>query len=122
MLLHRHGIRISEGELAQLANTTPLQGTPPYALARAVGRVASLHGLRSQIRRIDYASAVRLEQPFVAFVRRPGVGGHAVCVLKAESAKVWVIDPLSGTEETIAREVFAAEWDPTVIWVGMEGK
>jgi hypothetical protein len=117
ILLHRAGIRVSEGELAELANTTPLQGTAPHALARAVDRVARCRGLRGRIRRVDYSSAVRLGRPFVAFVRRPGVGGHAVCVLSANPNRVATIDPLSGTQETISREQFAAEWDPVIVWV-----
>jgi ABC-type bacteriocin/lantibiotic exporter with double-glycine peptidase domain len=117
MLLYRSGIRISEGELAERANTTPIQGTGPYALARAVEHVAKRRGLHARIQRVDYAQAVRLRHPFVAFVNRPGVGGHALCVLKAEPARLWVIDPLSGAPDTIEREEFVAEWDPTIIWI-----
>jgi hypothetical protein len=37
-----------------------------------------------------------------------------------EATRVWTIDPLSGTEETVARESFVAEWDPTIIWVATD--
>jgi peptidase C39-like protein len=117
MLLHRFGIRISEGELAELAGTNPLQGTAPYALARAVDRAARRHGMRGRIQRMDDARARRLARPFVAFVNEPGIGGHALCVLKFDPARVWVIDPLAGAQETILREEFVAEWDPVIIWV-----
>ena len=117
MLLYRSGIRISEGELAELANTTPLQGTAPYALARAVDGVAQRFGMRVRIQRVDYARAVQLGHPFVAFMHRPGVGGHALCVLKAEATQVRVIDPLSGSPDAIPRAEFIAEWDPVIIWV-----
>jgi hypothetical protein len=118
MLLYRAGVRISEGELAELANTTLLQGTAPYALARAVDRVARVHGMRGSIQRIDYARAMRLARPFVAFVNEPGIGGHTLCVLRADPRQVRTIDPLSGSPETIPRKEFVAEWDPVIIWIG----
>jgi hypothetical protein len=117
MLLYRSGIRISEGELAELAHTSPIQGTAPYALARAVDIAARRHGLRGRIQRVDYARAWRLGHPFLAFVNRPGEGGHALCVLKADSIRVWTIDPLSGTPETVPRAQFIAAWDPIIVWV-----
>lgn len=117
MLLHRAGIRVSEGELAERANTTPLQGTLPHALARAVDRVARRHSLRAHIQRVDYGEAVHLRKPFVALVSRPGMGRHAICVLKVMPEEVVSLDPLSGTRETLSREAFVAEWDPTVIWI-----
>jgi hypothetical protein len=117
MLLHHAGIRISEGELAELANTTPLQGTAPHALARAVDHAARRHTMRGHIQRVDYEEAVRLGRPFVAFVTRPGVGRHSICVVKATSAGVLTLDPLSGTGETLPREEFTGEWDPVVVWV-----
>jgi ABC-type bacteriocin/lantibiotic exporter with double-glycine peptidase domain len=121
MLLFRSGLRVSEGELAERANTTPPQGTAPYALARAVNGIARRHRLRGCIRRVDYAHAVRLGRPFVAFMNRPGVGGHALCVLKAGTAQVRVIDPLSGSPETMTREEFVSEWDPVIVWVERTG-
>jgi hypothetical protein len=117
MLLYRAGIRISEGELAELAGTTILQGTAPYALARAVDQVARVHGMRGSIQRVDYARAVRLARPFIAFVDEPGIGGHAFCVLKADPQQVQTIDPLSGSPETISREEFVTEWDPVIVWI-----
>jgi hypothetical protein len=121
MLLYRAGVRISEGELAELANTTPLQGTAPHALARAVDRVARAHRRRGRIQRVDYARAMRLGHAFVALMHRPGVGGHALCVLKADATRVRVIDPLSGSPDTIPRAEFIAEWDPVIVWIEKPG-
>ena len=122
MLLYQSGLHVSEGELAELANTTPLRGTAPYALARAVDLVARRRQMRGCIRRVDYAKAVQLGQPFVAFMNRPSVGGHALCVLKLEEARVRVIDPLSGTREMMTRREFVAEWDPVIVWVERAGR
>ena len=63
----------------------------------------------------------RLGCPFVAFVNRPGLGGHALLVLKAKAAQVWVVDPLSGAPDTLPRGEFVAEWDPVVVWVEPPG-
>jgi hypothetical protein len=117
MLLHHAGIRISEGELAELANTTPLQGTAPQALARAVDRVARRHGRRGHIQRVDYEGAVRMGRPFVAFVTRPAVGRHTICVVEAKSGEVSTLDPLSGTKERLPRQTFITGWDPIIVWV-----
>jgi Peptidase C39 family len=117
MLLYRYGIRISEGELAELANTNLLQGTSPYALGRAVDRVARRHRMRGRVRRVDYARAMRLRRSFVAFVKEPGLGGHALCVLAVEGARVLALDPLSGAPETLSRAEFAAGWDRVIVWV-----
>lgn len=117
MLLYHSGLRISEGAMAELAHTSFIQGTAPYALARAVDRVARRQGLRGCIQRVDYARAVCLRHPFVAFINRPGIGGHALCVLKAAPEKLLVIDPLSGMQETVQRDQFVAGWDPVIIWI-----
>jgi hypothetical protein len=37
--------------------------------------------------------------------------------LRVEPARLWVIDPLSGTRDTIERDEFVAEWDPTILWI-----
>jgi hypothetical protein len=120
MLLHHHGIRISEGELAEQANTSPITGTDPYALARAIDRVGSRHGVRGRVRRVDYPQAMELGAPFVALVRRPGVGGHAVYVERVSRAEVAVIDPLSGMPERESRQQFLEEWDPVIVWAVRE--
>jgi ABC-type bacteriocin/lantibiotic exporter with double-glycine peptidase domain len=117
MMLYQSGIRVSEGELAELAGTNPLQGTAPYALARAVDCVARRSGKRGCVRRVDYAQVSLLGRPFVAFMNRPGVGGHALCVARADATAVEVIDPLSGSEDRMTREEFTAEWDPVIVWV-----
>jgi hypothetical protein len=121
MMLYQSGIRVSEGELAERAGTNPLQGTAPYALARAVDCVARRNGKRGCVRRVDYAQVSLLGRPFVAFMNRPGVGGHALCVLKVDEEQVRVIDPLSGSPDTITREEFVAEWDPVIVWVDGNG-
>src|SRR5436309_3280997 len=82
MLLQRWGIRISEGEMAELANTTPVLGSDPYSLGRAVDRVVRTRRLRGHAGRFEYSRAVRLACPFVALVNRPGIGGHAVLVVR----------------------------------------
>ena len=106
-----------------------LDGTESvYALAQAALRefrplaqtIAAQ--MRGCVRRVGYSQAVRLRRSFVAFMNRPGVGGHALCVLEVDETKVQVIDPLSGTRETMARQEFEAEWDPVIVWVEKPGR
>jgi ABC-type bacteriocin/lantibiotic exporter with double-glycine peptidase domain len=117
MLLHRYGLRVSEGTLAELAGTNPLIGTDEYALARAVERAAQNKGLRGSAARLDYEAARRLNAPFVAYVRRPGVGGHAIFIEMVEPAAVQTADPLSGTAEKMNRAAFAEEWSGVAVWL-----
>jgi hypothetical protein len=117
MLLHYQGIRCSEGTLAELAGTNPLIGTDEFLLARALGGVAVERGIRAMARRIDYAQAVKLARPFVAYIRRPGVGGHAILVLTVGPVGVEAIDPLTGSPESSDRTTFEAEWGGVAVWI-----
>ena len=109
MLLHRYGIRASEGEMAELA-CTGILGTDDFFLARAVDRVAAGRGMHSRLRWLDYQAAMRLRRPFVAGMDDPAVGGHALLVTRLEPKKAGVVDPLVGQETPTRRQDFEAMW------------
>jgi hypothetical protein len=116
MLLHRYEVRVSEGHLAEGAGTNPLSGTDEFALARAMERIAT-RNLHATAGRLNYETARRLARPFVAYVRRPGIGGHAILVIETNQTGVITADPLFGTTEQIARTVFEEEWSGVAIWL-----
>jgi hypothetical protein len=117
MLLHRYKVRVSEGQMAEGAGTNPLIGTDEFALARAMERVAAARNLRATARRLHYEAARQLACPFVAYVRRPGIGGHAILVIEADPTSVTTADPLFGTTEKMTRTAFEEEWSGVAIWL-----
>lgn len=116
MLANLHGLAVSEGRLAEDAGSNPLIGTDEFALARAL-ETASGNRLRGKAAILDYSSVERLHLPFVAYVRRVGVGGHAILVSGIQASAVHTIDPLTGATETISAEEFKSEWTGVAIWL-----
>ena len=117
MLLHRYGIRVSEGELAELAGTGLLLGTDHFLLARAMDRIVARRGLRCRNASVDYEEARRTGRPFVAGVNDPHVGHHAIFVSRMGADKVWAIDPMGGSEDAMSRSDFEERWRGDVVWL-----
>lgn len=117
MLLNRYGLRVSEGQLAETAGTNPLVGTDEFALANAMELPAAGHNLRAAARRLSYQEAKQLACPFVAYIRRAGIGGHAILVLEIGETNVLTADPLSGETERMPRSSFEEEWSGVAIWL-----
>jgi hypothetical protein len=116
MLLHRFGISISEGELAERAGTG-LLGTDPHSMVRALNRIVGSRGKRARVGRMGYEAAHRLHCPFVAHAFRPSIGGHAVFVETLSRTAATVVDPLLGTQEVEVRESFEEEWNGVTLWI-----
>jgi hypothetical protein len=117
MLLYRYNVRVSEGQLAEGAGTNPLIGTDEFALARAMEPITAAQNLRATARRLSYEAARQLACPFVAYLRRPGIGGHAILVIEADQTSVTTADPLFGTTEKMTRTDFEEEWSGVAIWL-----
>jgi hypothetical protein len=113
MLLHYHGIKASEGEMAYLAGTSVF-GTEIHAMAEALSAKVQDRGWRAVAGVREYADCLHRQKPFLAHIRTE-FGGHAVFVLKIDSHGVIVIDPLDGQRTSYPREVFKEIWDETVI-------
>jgi hypothetical protein len=116
MLLHHHGIAASEGEMAYLASSS-LFGTDAWSLARALTEKVQPRGWEAEARQADYDSCLREGWSFVAHVRRPDVGGHAVFVERVLPDHVTGIDPLDGSPTKWNRADFERQWDGIVIRV-----
>jgi ABC-type bacteriocin/lantibiotic exporter with double-glycine peptidase domain len=113
MLLHHHGIRAGEGEMAYRANTT-FFGTEEYTMARALTAMVRARGWYAVAEWSDYEACVRRDKPFIAHVVPPELGEeHAVFIRKVGRKFVVMIDPLDGVARRYARADFEA------IWVGM---
>jgi hypothetical protein len=115
MLLHRHGVKSSEGEMAYLAGTGPF-GTDAHAMARALTEKLRPGGRAAVVRRGGYEDRVR-DGPFIAHVRLPGGGGHALLVERLSANWATVSDPADGQQRLVPRPAFEAMWDGTAILV-----
>jgi hypothetical protein len=116
MLLHHHGIAASEGEMAYLANSS-FFGTDAHSLCRALAEKVQDRGWTAEVRPADYETCIHEGWAFVAHVRRPDVGGHAVFVERVLPEHVQVIDPLAGMRAKLSRAEFEQQWDGVVIRV-----
>jgi ABC-type bacteriocin/lantibiotic exporter with double-glycine peptidase domain len=120
MLLHRHGIPSSEGEMAYLAGTS-LFGTDALATTRALQRKARPHGWQARVVHADYEACAGLEAPFLAHVSGPALG-HALLVERAGPDLVEVLDPLDGSRRKMSRAGFERVWDGTAIYLVRAGE
>jgi len=112
MLLARHGIPATEGEMAYLAGTSPFGSDAP-GLVRALQRKAGPLGWRVVLSRPSYDEAIS-EVPFLAHIAGSMVG-HAVLVDAMTPSGVILADPAYGQWRTLWREEFEREWDRTAI-------
>lgn len=122
MLLARNGLRVSEGELAERVGTSPMMGTDPIALAKALRRWYVPARLRVRVAKLDYAAAKALGRPFVASIKLPRVGGHSLLVERIDAAGVHVADPLGGRRRVIAPARWLEMWKDVCIWLEPAGQ
>jgi hypothetical protein len=125
MLLHHHGIRASEGELAYLSNTS-LLGTTSLDMADALraqletGWFRQTGWFRPVVERIPYDKLVSKHWAFVADVDLPNIGGHAVFVRLATAQVVELVDPRDGTLQQMPRREFERIWEGTALLIVSE--
>jgi hypothetical protein len=116
MLLHQHGIVTSEGEMAYLAGTSYL-GTDVRSIASALRTKARPHHLTAHVMHGDAELCLRRPGPFLACIRVPQLGGHAVLVLRATDAEVELIDPRFGQREKVVRSQIEKQWDGKITYL-----
>jgi hypothetical protein len=119
MLLHHHGIVASEGEMAYLANTSYL-GTDIRSIAHALTLKGRSHGFLAHVLVADYDACMRQTTPFLACVRVPGLGSHAVLVLRVKSDSVELVDPRFGHRQTLARAEIEPQWEGRIVHLQVE--
>lgn len=115
MLLHRHGIKSSEGEMAYLAGTS-LFGTDAPSIARALRLKLEDRVWRVVARHMSYDECTRLGVPFIAHVAGSS-SGHALLVESAVADHVQIVDPAEGKRIWMLRAAFEKIWDGTAIYL-----
>jgi hypothetical protein len=118
MLLDRHGLLISEGEVATLANTSPLFGTSHDALALGLTLGLRRHGWRARARLLNWDRLVALRQPVVLGVYLPAVRiWHSVLIEQADARGALVADPLTADRQRRTRAELEQAWWPVAVWL-----
>ena len=100
------GLSITEKQMAKLTGTTVL-GTSPGQIVRAFRST----GITAKKKTLRIAQLAALPQPAILFIDYPGLGpdSHAVALLPTTTAKLRIIDPLSGSYD-IAADRFPWRW------------
>lgn len=107
--LHRLGISADEGELAILAHSTAVTGTPPDVLARTLQDRYAKDGLVCEYRVFKSVAELKDRCPVLAIVKFNLIIDHYVTVLAVDHRAVTVGDPLIGLEK-LSLEDFEAKW------------
>lgn len=108
-LLRRLGLPAEEGELAILAHTSPISGTPPDVLAAALNQHYGRRGLKAEYRLFDSIENLKHAGSVLAVIKFAFLVDHYVAVLEVRDQEVVVGDPLSGRVVWTHQE-FAEKW------------
>jgi hypothetical protein len=107
--LRRLGLSASEGELAVLSHASPVSGTLPWCLYKALQNRYSASGLDCQIRHFDSVSQLRRAGVTLAVVKDAFLLDHCVAVLDVSDDTVTIGDPILGRVQMSYKD-FAGVW------------
>ena len=118
MLTARSGLRYSEGQVAQFANTSPLLGSKPLSLAVGLDRAVRRQGYRCRSALLTWEQCLALHRPLVIAIYLPQFGlWHSVLLDRMDEAGAWVADPLQTDRERLSRADIEARWHPFAVWL-----
>lgn len=118
MLLHRHGVEVSEGAMAYRAGTSAF-GTDEYELADGITSVlsdAGGPGGRADATHESVDDVLAGEVPCIVYIDTP-FGCHAVLLDRVAGERVAIVDPLGGIRKELGRGDFAAAFRGVVVRV-----
>jgi len=107
--LRKLGLPAQEGEIAVLSHSSPVAGTLPRCLYRALRNRYSADGLKCRYRHFDSLAELRDAGITLAVVRDTFLSDHCVAVLEVSDGMVTVADPVSG-RMLISRKQFEKIW------------
>jgi hypothetical protein len=94
--LDRLGLSAREGQIAILAHTSPIVGTLPWCLYRALDENYSRQGLQCEFRYFNSVDQLRDAGITLAVVKDAFLIDHCVAVLNVTDRMVTVADPVTG--------------------------
>lgn len=107
--LKRLGLPAEEGEIAVLSYTSPVIGTLPSCLSKALQNRYGNFGLKCRYRRFDSVDQLGNEGITLAVIRDAFLVDHCITVLKVSDDDVTVADPMTGIR-LISRSKFEKIW------------
>jgi predicted double-glycine peptidase len=107
--LQYFGFEAAEGPLAIAARTSPIIGTSPWNLYRAVKSAYAETGLRCSFRYLDSLEAVPPDSVVLVVVKDAMLTDHCVAVMGYTDQMVTIADPMEGLIN-VPRTEFARQW------------
>jgi len=112
--LRKLGLQAREGELALLAHTSPVAGTLPFTLQKALQQRYAGQGLKSRYRYFNSVSQLEDAGLTLAVIKDTLLTDHCVAVLDVSDNIVTIADPVLG-KRSISRKRFGKIWRYTGI-------
>jgi predicted double-glycine peptidase len=107
--LRQLGFSAQEGEIAVLSHTTPISGTMPWCLYKAIQNRYAANGLQCELRHFDSISDLRQSQVTLAVIKDAFMLDHCVAVLNVSDDSVIIGDPVLGRIKMSYKD-FADVW------------
>jgi predicted double-glycine peptidase len=107
--LRQLGLSAQEGEIAVLSRTTPISGTMPWSLYKAIQNRYAADGLQCEFRHFDSINELRQSQVTLAVIKDAFMLDHCVVVLKVSDDSVILGDPVLGRIKMSYKD-FADVW------------
>jgi len=107
--LRRLGLSAQEGEIAILSHTSPVAGTLPWCLYKALDKRYSREGLLCRLQYFDSIEQLPEDAVTLAVVRDAFLLDHCVAVLDVTDKTVTFADPVFG-KERMSHKKFERIW------------
>jgi hypothetical protein len=106
----RHlGFSAQEGEIAILSHTSPIVGTLPWSLYKAIQNKYAAEGVECQLRRFDSVGELRGQDVTLVIVRDSFMLDHCVAVLEVGEETITIADPSLGRQK-MSHKDFESVW------------
>lgn len=107
--LTKLGLPAHEGEIAVLSRTSPIAGTLPDCLYRAIQNRYGDYGLKCQYRHFDSVKQLKNADVVLAVVKQTFLLNHCVAILDVSDSTVTIADPALG-RRSMSHEQFEKVW------------
>jgi len=97
--LRRLGLPAQEGEIAILSHTSPVVGTLPWCLYRAIQQRYAAQGIECQLRHFNSVGELRGQDVTLVVVKDAFLLDHCVAVLEVGDETVTIADPAMGRQK-----------------------
>jgi hypothetical protein len=107
--LRQLGLPAQEGEIAILSHTSPVAGTLPWCLYKAIQNRYAQQGVDCQLRRFNSVGQLREADVTLAIVNDTFLLDHCVAVLEVDDETITIADPAVGRQK-ISHKAFESVW------------